>query len=311
MSTPVLTVIVCTYNRAPFLQLCLESVAAQIANNDDDDFNVIVVDNNSSDGTAQVVDAFVEKYDNFTYLFEPAQGLSHARNAGYKAAQTDFVAYLDDDATASSGWVGAILDAFANVKPEPLAVGGLIVPWYESTPPSWFTDDFETRKWGDHAQFLPASKARYGFAGGNLALNRSLLAQLGGFSTSHGMVGGQIRMGEETDLFHRIAVQNKERLAQAFWYEPRMKINHWTPVRNFLPAYRLQRARASGQAAAVIEGSTWGAARQILFAIKVVLTLPVAALKATVPKTAWMKARFSLAYVAGYLGASKGVLRQK
>ena len=302
MTVPVITVIICTYNRANFLQLCLESVVAQLS--DKQNFDIIIVDNNSSDDTAQVARTFEEKYDNVTYLFEPNQGLSYARNCGYEAAKTNIVAYLDDDATASAGWISAIINAFAAVKPTPLAVGGLIVPWYETTPPAWFTDDFETRSWGSHAQFLSKSKARYGFAGGNLAFSRAVLKEFGGFSTAHGMVGGQLRMGEETELFHRIVAQNPDRAAQIFWYEPRMKINHWTPVRNFSVAYRIQRSRASGQAAAAIEGANLfsvSTLRQILFGLKNVFMLPFALYRAPNPTTAWMKARFSLAYVAGYI----------
>ena len=302
MNKPTLTVIVCTYNRANFLKLCLESVTAQMSKNQL--FDVIIVDNNSSDNTAEVARVFAERHESITYLFEPKQGLSHARNRGYEAAKTEIIAYLDDDATASASWVEAILNAFATVKPPPLAVGGLIVPWYEAAPPTWFTDDFETRSWGNHAQFLPKTKARYGFAGGNLAFSKAVLAQFGGFSTAHGMVGGKLRMGEETELFHRIVAQNPDRAAQIFWYEPRMKINHWTPVRNFSVAYRIERSRASGQAAAAIEGANLisiGTIQQILFGLKTILLLPMALWKAPNPKTAWMKARFSLAYVAGYV----------
>jgi glycosyltransferase involved in cell wall biosynthesis len=87
------TVILCTYNRCQSLARALESVAAQILS-ESVEWEVLVVDNNSSDQTGEVVQDFSGRYPGrFRYLFESKQGLSHARNAGIRAARGEIVLY--------------------------------------------------------------------------------------------------------------------------------------------------------------------------------------------------------------------------
>ena len=91
------TLVVTTYNRAALLTRVLESIAASGV--DWARHEVVVVDNNSSDGTAQASRGFAEAHPTLPlrYLFEPRQGLLHARNAGLAAAQAWHIAFMDDD----------------------------------------------------------------------------------------------------------------------------------------------------------------------------------------------------------------------
>ena len=63
----VVTVVICTYNRAPVLKLALQSLVEQTA--DKSSFKVIVVDNNSTDDTSRVVEDFKNKLP-LKYVFE-------------------------------------------------------------------------------------------------------------------------------------------------------------------------------------------------------------------------------------------------
>ena len=84
------SVVIPTYNRAPFLPQALESVFAQTCQ----DFELIVVDDGSDDDTPQVV---AGRDDRLRYLRLEHRGVSAARNAGLAAASAPYLAFLDSD----------------------------------------------------------------------------------------------------------------------------------------------------------------------------------------------------------------------
>lgn len=240
---PDLTVVVCTYNRDDWLPAALSSLAEQSL--EGDRYEVLLVDNNSKDTTAEVAKGFVDKYANFHYLLEKKQGLSHARNLGWGSARGEFVAFMDDDARAEPDWCQGILNAFRSVDPQPVSVGGKILPLYDAPLPKWFPPEIEIRSWGDIPCFLDESRRQYGFSGSNMSFPREVLARYGGFSTELGMQGRKIRLGEDSHLFS--CIQEKEPL---FWYDPNLIVHHLVPKRNLRLSYRLTRAYASGKSLA-------------------------------------------------------------
>ena len=96
-----ISVIICTYNRADLLTDVLQTVCEQTLERSE--YEVIVVDNNSTDDTSAVSHTFVARYSNVRYCFEPQQGLSHAPNRGWREARGDVVIYLDDDCIVPYG----------------------------------------------------------------------------------------------------------------------------------------------------------------------------------------------------------------
>lgn len=247
MSNPLISIIVCTYNRGGLLQGCLESLAEQTL--EASMFEVIVVDNNSTDNTLEIAGLFAKTTPNIRIFTEVILGHSHARNRGWREARGEYVAYIDDDAKASPDWCERILHAFKTVTPTPAAVGGQIHPFYEVPPPSWFTDDFEIRTWGGNAGFLELPRARYGFSGSNMAFQRKILERHGGFSSRYGIVDGTLRMGEDTEFFNRIYDEEPN-----FWYDPLIKVFHLVPKRNFKVIYRIGRSYNCAQSFACING---------------------------------------------------------
>lgn len=86
------TVITPTYNRADKLPTAIESVLDQTFEN----FEYIIVDDASTDHTQSVVDSYND--DRIRYLrHEENKRQAAARNTGIKAANGDFVAFLDSD----------------------------------------------------------------------------------------------------------------------------------------------------------------------------------------------------------------------
>lgn len=94
---PRVSVIIPTYNRARVIRDAVDSVLAQ----DFRDFELIVVDDGSTDGTRDILDAYLDASDgNFPRiraLTQENRGVSAARNRGIAAASGQYVAFLDSD----------------------------------------------------------------------------------------------------------------------------------------------------------------------------------------------------------------------
>ena len=135
-SQPILSVVVSTFNRSGDLERCLDAVLAQ---QDSPPHEVIVVDNNSTDDTRGVVERRQADRPHLRYVFEPRQGLPHARNAGIAAAAADVVAFTDDDIVVAPDWVASIARAFER-HPEADCIGGRVLPrWPAGGPPAWLS----------------------------------------------------------------------------------------------------------------------------------------------------------------------------
>lgn len=241
-----LSVVICTFNRADLLRECLQSLVEQTLTKDR--YEILVVDNNSTDNTRDLVTCLSRGHSNIHYLFEENQGLSFARNRGWSEAKEEFVAYLDDDATAAPDWCERIASAFSRVSPVPVAVGGSILPRLCCDPPWWFNSRLETRTWGHTACFLQLPLAPFGFSGSNMAFKKTVLSEHGGFDTKLGMCGKQIGMGEETNLFYRIHATEP-----LFWYDPDIKVHHLVSNRQLKLRCRFYRTFLAGRSRRKIE----------------------------------------------------------
>lgn len=90
MSSPLVSVIIPTYNRAALLCEAVDSVLRQTYRN----IEVVVVDDGSTDDTT----AAMEKYgDRIRYSRRPNAGVNAARNLGLKQSRGEFIAFLDSD----------------------------------------------------------------------------------------------------------------------------------------------------------------------------------------------------------------------
>ena len=88
--TPVVSVVIPTYNRADLVVQAVESVLGQTYRN----FELIVVDDGSPDAT----EARLAPYrDLLTYSRQPNRGVNAARNFGISISRGRYVALLDDD----------------------------------------------------------------------------------------------------------------------------------------------------------------------------------------------------------------------
>lgn len=193
--TPEISIVVCTYNRAPILPQCLQSLVRQGV--DPALFEVLVVDNNSSDNTREVVREYTRKYSNFKYLFQPEQGLSHARNLAIPRAAAGYIAYIDDDARVRDHWLTTALQVIREEQPH--IFGGPAYPIFPGGKPPWYKDRYGVRCLREES-----GKLEKGFLiGTNIVFKKSLLREYGGFDPHLGMKGDQLAYGEETRLVFR------------------------------------------------------------------------------------------------------------
>ena len=219
--SPLISVVVCTYNRAKLLAGVLKTLCEQGLGASD--YEVIVVDNNSNDDTPMTVERFCSQYANIQYYFEPHQGLSQARNLGWQEANGEYVAYIDDDCLASRRWLEVAKDIIT--ARTPLAFGGPYFAYSNSPKPRWFKDSYGSHVQGTTARWL--SENEY-LDGGNFFVRRELLESLGGFDINFGMSGGRIGYGEETALLRKIRTT---RQGELIYYDPRLYVHHLVAAR--------------------------------------------------------------------------------
>jgi glycosyltransferase involved in cell wall biosynthesis len=241
MTTPSISVAVCTRNRARHLRAALDSLTRQSLS--PDRFEVLVVDNGSRDETPAVVRSFGARVRG---LHEPVAGLSRARNHALARAASPLIAYLDDDAVAEPGWLAALLERFES-DPSIGAIGGRTLPAFESPPPRWLHPDLllclSVVDWCEAPCELRAPRF---LVGANMAFRAAPVRVAGGFRTDLGRVGGNLLSGEEQDLVDRL-----EAAGHRTWYEPAATVHHHIPTERMTRRWLLARARGQGAADAV------------------------------------------------------------
>ncbi|MDY6798542.1 MAG: glycosyltransferase [Pseudomonadota bacterium] len=107
ISSPVVSVVTPTYNRAGFLLQAIESVLQQTFG----DFELIVVDDGSTDDTPQLMDRYLQD-TRVRYFKQSNQGQSVARNRGIKEAQGEYICFLDSDNAWHEDKLEKSLEAF-------------------------------------------------------------------------------------------------------------------------------------------------------------------------------------------------------
>lgn len=215
-----ISIVICTYNRSELLQGVIKSISLQEGVRDMK-FEIIIVDNNSNDRTKEVVKQLINTYSSLTIrsIIEYEQGLSHARNRGYKEAIYEYVAYLDDDALAEADWLSNAFEIVNTLGPD--AFGGPIYPFYNVEKPSWFKDEYEIRLHKPHSGWMSVNET---FSGSNMIWKKSVLESLDGFNPALGMVGSKVAYGEESVLIQRAMKDNFN-----CYYSIDLRVRHLVP----------------------------------------------------------------------------------
>lgn len=215
-----LTIAICTRDRADLLHECLTRLYGQAAKLEQ--IQVLIVDNGSTDDTARVVKKFSNGSPRWTYLVESKKGLSHARNAALTAANSDWLAFLDDDARPLPGYVARLRQLVQEGDFD--CVGGVYFPWYRDGRKVWFRDSYASNA-DVISEFGDLPEGRYA-SGGNILLRTRTVVDVGGFRTDLGMAGRRLGYGEEV----RLQVELRKR-GYRISADPTLQVEHLTALR--------------------------------------------------------------------------------
>ena len=169
------SIILCTYNRAPLLKRALQSIALQTLK--PEQFEVVVVDDGSKDNTAEVCDAMARQLPNLRYMVtKHNSGTGSAANLGIKSAKGDFLIFTDDDCIVREDWAANMRDA---LRKHSLVAGSIISP----------TSNF-VKLCHNIAELHPFMEGRKAgptdfIAGANMGFRRFLFEELNGFPGLH------------------------------------------------------------------------------------------------------------------------------
>jgi glucosyl-dolichyl phosphate glucuronosyltransferase len=229
-----ISIVICTYNRCKTLGVAIESVVAQILPQSLG-WEILVVDNNSTDQTRQVVEDLQRRHpERIRYIFEPQQGISHARNAGIREARGEILAFLDDDETASLNWVENLT---ANLHSgEWAGAGGRVLPPSSFSPPRWLSS-LNSSITGPLAVFDPALEAGQLHEppfGANMAFRKEVFDKYGGFRTDLGRTGTNMISNEDTEFGRRLMAAGLR-----LRYEPSALTYHPVEESRLRPSYFL------------------------------------------------------------------------
>jgi glucosyl-dolichyl phosphate glucuronosyltransferase len=217
-----ITVAICTRNRASFLEKAARTVLPQL----NEAAELLIVDNASTDATLEAGTRLAAADSRVKFWREEELGLSTARNAALKRAHGRFVLFLDDDATAEPGWLAAYQKFLSAPPSEKIAVvGGAVFPDYEIPPPEWAGASTGFHR-GDLPKRLPYRDSPWGC---NVAYRREAALAVGMFDSRLGRKGEQMMTREESDLNLRLQDAGYE-----IWWLPGAGILH------FMPASRLK-----------------------------------------------------------------------
>ncbi|MBQ3418149.1 MAG: glycosyltransferase [Ruminococcus sp.] len=88
-----LSIVIPSYNSIKYLSPCVDSVLSQTF----EDYEIILVDDGASDGSEKLCDEYAALYPDISVIHQENAGASAARNAGLKAAQGEYVHFIDSD----------------------------------------------------------------------------------------------------------------------------------------------------------------------------------------------------------------------
>jgi succinoglycan biosynthesis protein ExoM len=248
-----LAIVICTFRREKLLAKTLASIGAQTVP-PGARFSVVVADNSDEGSAAGVVAAAAAAAGGFEIRYVEAHpaNISVARNAGIRATDAPFVAFVDDDEELAPGWFEAVV---AGVRTHPHDVFfGRVDPVFEA--PERVTPTIRQlfsrlvpAPSGLEVKALGARQERVlTVATSNSVLRRATtLTDDAPFNPHFGNAGG-----EDLDLFCRLQVRGRR-----FAWLPEARVSEWVPASRCDPAYLRRRFFAGGQAyAEAVAGSS-------------------------------------------------------
>jgi N-acetylglucosaminyl-diphospho-decaprenol L-rhamnosyltransferase len=227
-STPLLSVIVVSYNTREMTLDCLRVLYENLGNIE---AQVQVVDNASSDGSATAIKAAFPAIE----LIENPEnsGFGAANNLAMKQARGRFFLLLNSDAFVRPGAIQALVAALESL-PDAAAIGPRLLNrdgslqrscWRFPSPGQAWIENLgvaallrERSRWGDYRRWGHDSERAVDFViGACLLVRREVYEKIGGFDPAFWMYA------EETDWQKRMHAAGYE-----IWFTPSAEVEHWS-----------------------------------------------------------------------------------
>lgn len=256
MTTPEVTIVVCTYNRADRLRGALESLAALELGAHTAE--ILVVDNNSTDDTDRVArDVAGTSQIPLRIVRERMQGIVPARNRGIAEAAGEWIAFFDDDQLAEPDWIAQLLEAAK--RHDVHCVGGAVdlrLPEEFRGLRSHVVRMLLGETVGMHTERRYNRRVTPGC--GNLLIHRNVFDCVGVFDPKYA------DRGEDTDLWQRI-------LDARFtgWFTPKARVHHVIPRERLETSFLLQLAVRMAEGMAEDERHASGARYPFVWAARI------------------------------------------
>jgi GT2 family glycosyltransferase len=193
--TAAVVVCVASHEREQMLRACVDSLLA--GTRPPDELFVVVDQNPELHATLSAT-----LPDGVQVLTTPRQGNSEGRNVGIRAATSDVVAFVDDDAAVEPGWLERLLAAFA-ADAELVGAGGAVVPRFLGDR-RWLPDELLWVVGCTYAGHRTDAGPIRNPIGCNMAFRREALLEVGTFATEYGKQGDKLVICDETELCLRL-----------------------------------------------------------------------------------------------------------
>lgn len=191
-----ISICVATYKRPLLLEKLLKSLD-KIVIPENLDAEIIVIDNDKDASAKMIVDNFKlnSKFE-VQYFIEPEKNISLARNMSIKNSNGKYIAFIDDDETASEEWLINLYQCLKKFNAD--GVFGLVVPDFDEG----IDKKFKRRELYFSPMSKTGSEARYLFAG-SVLIKRDIISKSNiSFDPAYGLSGG-----EDSNFFGKLKAQ--------------------------------------------------------------------------------------------------------
>lgn len=108
-----MSVVLPTYKVAPYLRGCIDSLLVGAPDN----LEIIVVDDGSPDECGAIADEYAAADHRVRVIHQSNAGVSAARNVGFDASQSTYVAFVDPDDSVEPYWARLLLEDAGSGRP--------------------------------------------------------------------------------------------------------------------------------------------------------------------------------------------------
>ncbi|MGM8364861.1 glycosyltransferase family 2 protein [Virgibacillus sp. W0181] len=106
MNSPSISISITVYNLEKYVEKCIES----ILNQEFTDFELIIIDDGSTDQSSEICKYYEQEDKRITYIYQPNQGVSAARNRAIEASTGKYILMADGDDQLESTMLAKLFD---------------------------------------------------------------------------------------------------------------------------------------------------------------------------------------------------------